>query len=96
MLEKTKKAVLNYYLLNFKRTTTKVTFQEREQFIKKLLNRVVYATGFFGIILIWSTIFNYSLIAKLVFPFFMFSLIPYFIYGIMVKLHHSEKKLRKN
>lgn len=95
MLEKIKKAVLGYYLLTFKRDNAGVTFQQRKELIKKLLNRVFYATGFFGVIFILSTVLNYGLIAKFVFPFFMLSLIPYFIYGIMVKLHHNEKQLRK-
>jgi hypothetical protein len=91
MLERIKNAVLSYYLLTFKQSNGKVTFQQREKFVKKLLNRVFYATGFFGVIFILSTVLNYGLIAKFVFPFFMLSLIPYFIYGIMVKLLHNEK-----
>ena len=95
MLEKIKTAILSYYLLTFKSNNEKVTFQQRKELIKKLLNRIVYATGFFGVVFIWSTVVNYQLIAKFVFPFFLLSLFPYFIYGVMVKLLHNEKKLHK-
>jgi hypothetical protein len=95
MLEKIKKAVLSYYLLNFANNDKKVTFEQREEFIKKLFNRIVCPIIFLGVIVIGSTVFSYQLIAKLFFPLFLLSLIPYFMYVVMLKLHHNEKKLRK-
>lgn len=92
MLEKIKNMVLEYYLLTpTEKNTCVVTYQDRVNFSKTMLNRIFAPIALLGIVLFLLNLLNYHLASKIIFPFFLASIFPYYFYGVIVWLLHKEK-----
>lgn len=92
MLEKIKNNVLAYYFLVPVANSKTVTYQDRVELAKNMLDRVFLPIVILGLVLIILNIFNIPLVSKFVFPFFLASIFPYYIYGVVVWLLYKEKK----
>ena len=84
--------IQNYYLLNLE-PNQNITIESREVILKKMLTRIFYVTSLLAVIILLSVIFQVKIISQLFFPLFLISLIPYYIYGWMVKFHKRDKRL---
>ena len=91
MLEIIKKYILNYYNPDWK-SSKDITLEGREAMIKKMLTRILCLTGSLAGLLILSLILQIKMITNIFFPLFLMSLMPYYLYGVMVKLHNKEKR----
>ncbi|KTD47508.1 hypothetical protein Lqui_2434 [Legionella quinlivanii] len=90
MIEQLKKRILTYYLLSNIEQEVWI-YQDRINFVKKLLNRVIFSTGVLGVLFLVLFMLDYKFASKIVFPFFMASLIPYYFYAVSCHLLRKEK-----
>ena len=90
MLEKIKRYVMNYYLLDFESNENITLPGRREIIIKTMLTRILYITCPIAGILLLSVIFHAKTMVNLIFPLFLISLIPYYIYRVMLNFLKKE------
>ncbi|RMW99889.1 hypothetical protein EAW55_13285 [Legionella jordanis] len=90
MLKAIRTYITNYYLPDLK-SIKNITIKDREIMIKKMLGKILSVTVVLAAIVLLSVIFKLRAITNLFFPLFLMSLFPYYIYGVMLKLHRREK-----
>ncbi|MBA2649654.1 MAG: hypothetical protein H0U75_08710 [Legionella sp.] len=89
MREKIRSELFKYYLFPSKNRIW--AYQDRVDFVKQFLNRVMFSSGFLGLLFISLNILECKFASKIVFPFFLVSLMSYYLYGVMISLLRNEK-----